>query len=380
MSAINRYIVVEFLKVFLIALIALAGVLTFTDVVKELQNEGLGFMQIAMALPYLLPYALRTSIQGAMLFAACYVYGRLAATNELVAVKSMGISPLRVIWPALAMSIPLSLFCVWLDDVGAHWGHDGLERVLVNSTDEVAYGMLRTHRSFSKKHFAIAVKNVEGRTLIRPTLTYEPPGEAHVVTIIAKEGELRVDRASSRLSILLRSGRIFVPGKFEMSFEDTIEPTLPLDTRFAKKITSAKIAEQRARVETLKKNLVEKVAPEVSTDRTAPYLHQTAMQRLQTEERYLFWMQTKLHQKWSNSFCCLAFMMIGVPVAVRMRRADFLTGFVLCFMPIVALYQPLQFFGTSLAQSGNMPPWMVWFGNLLLMGIGAWLLKRVVRH
>ena len=97
------------------------------------------------------------------------------------------------------------------------------------------------------------MKNVEGRKLIRPTLTYEPPGETDVVTIVAEDGELRVDRVNSRLTILMHVGKIFVPGKFEMSFDDTIEQTLPIDTTRGKPVTPQLIAEQRQRVETCAK-------------------------------------------------------------------------------------------------------------------------------
>jgi lipopolysaccharide export system permease protein len=351
-----------------------------SDVTKELQNQGLGFMQIMMVLPFLLPYAVRTATQGALLFAVCTVYGRMAATNEVVAVKSMGISPMKLVWPTVwLVAIPLSLLCVLLDDLGATWGATGIDYVIVNSTDEVAYSMLRTHRSFSKKHFAIAVKGVEGRTLIRPTLTYEPPGESHVVTITAQDGELRVDPQTSRLSIIMRSGRLFVPNKVEMSFEDSIEQTLPLDTSLHRAITPTLIGEQRARIASLRKNLAEK-KPRTLADRNAAYLYQTAVQRIHTEERYLAWMQTKFHQKWANSFCCLAFVTIGIPVAVQMRRGDFLTSFVICFLPIVSAYQPLQFVGASLAQAGEVPAYAVWFGNVILFAIGVKLLQRMEKH
>ncbi|HEX3656291.1 MAG TPA: LptF/LptG family permease [Pirellulales bacterium] len=381
MSVINRLILFELIKVTLIALFGMTAVLIFSDVVKQLQNQGLGMFQIVQALPFLLPYALRTSLQGALLFAVCSVYGRMAASNEIIAIKSMGISPMQVTWPALlALGIPMSLFCVWLDDVGAAWGQRGLQRVIIQSTDEVAYGMLRTQRSFSKKHFAIAVKNVEGRKLIRPTLTYEPPGETHVVTIVAEDGELRVDRKQSRLTILMRSGKIFVPGQFEMSFDDTIEQTLPIDTTQGKPITPQLIAEQRERVETLHKNLNSKSFTDLLKDRALAYRYQSALQRYHTEERYLSWMLTKFHQKWANSFCCLAFVAIGIPVAVRMRRGDFMTSFMLCFVPIVSAYQPLQFVGSSLAQSGQVPAYAVWFGNVILFGVAAWLLRKVNQH
>ena len=63
MSAINRYILFELIKVTMIALFGMTAVLIFSDVVKELQNRGLGVFQIVQALPFLLPYAVRTSLQ-----------------------------------------------------------------------------------------------------------------------------------------------------------------------------------------------------------------------------------------------------------------------------------------------------------------------------
>src|SRR5437868_14050539 len=98
MPAVTRYILSDLLKIFLVSLFAMTALLLFSDVVKDLQKEGLAMVQIAMALPFLMPYALRTAMQGALLFAVCSVYGRMAATNEIVAIKSMGISPLKLVW------------------------------------------------------------------------------------------------------------------------------------------------------------------------------------------------------------------------------------------------------------------------------------------
>jgi lipopolysaccharide export system permease protein len=320
-------------------------------------------------------------MQGALLFAVCTVYGRMAATNEIVAVKSMGISPMKLVWPTVwLVAVPLSLICVGLDDLGATWGASGIDYVIVHSTDEVAYGMLRTQRSFKKKHFAIAVKGVEGRTLIRPVLTYEPPGETHIVTIQADEGELQVDPKTSRLSIIMRRGKLFVPEKkVEMSFEDSIEQTLQLDTSAHRAVTPAYIAEQRGRIAALRKTLAEK-KPRKLANPTQTNVYLDDVQRLRTEERYLAWLQTKFHQKWANSFCCLAFALIGIPVAVQMRRGDFLTSFMICFLPIVSAYQPLQFVGASLAQAGELPAYAVWFGNVILFAVGIKLLRRMEKH
>jgi lipopolysaccharide export system permease protein len=63
-----------------------------------------------------------------------------------------------------------------------------------------------------------------------------------------------------------------------------------------------------------------------------------------------------------------------------MRRGDFMTSFMLCFVPIVSAYQPLQFVGSSLAQSGQVPAYAVWFGNVILFGVAAWQLRKVNQH
>ena len=364
MPAINRYILIELMKVFVLALLAMTTILLLSDVTKELQNQGLGVVQIMMVLPFLLPYALRTAMQGALLFAVCTVYGRMAATNEIVAVKSMGISPMKLVWPTVwLVAIPLSLLCVFLDDLGATWGASGIDYVIVHSTDEVAYSMLRTHRSFVKKNFSIAVKGVEGRTLIRPNLDYVPPEETHKVNIQADEGELHVDPKTSRLSIVMRKGKLTIPDKkVEMSFEDSIEQTLPLDSKLHRAVTPKLIAEQScADFDFAQERGGEEASQAGQPRQTSIYLGD--VERLRTEERYLAWMQTKFHQKWANSFCCLAFTLIGIPVAVQMRRGDFLTSFMICFLPIVSAYQPLQFVGSSMAQAGDVPAYAVWFGN-----------------
>ena len=46
MPAINRYILIELMKVFVLALLAMTAVLLLSDVTKELQNQGLGIVQV----------------------------------------------------------------------------------------------------------------------------------------------------------------------------------------------------------------------------------------------------------------------------------------------------------------------------------------------
>jgi lipopolysaccharide export system permease protein len=67
-------------------------------------------------------------------------------------------------------------------------------------------------------------------------------------------------------------------------------------------------------------------------------------------------------------------------MAIRMRNADFLTSFFLCFLPILVVYYPLFMLGVDGAKDGRLPPVAVWMGNLLIAAWGWWLLRRAVQR
>src|SRR5688500_4062343 len=165
MRILTRYVLTEFLKVFLLTLSGMTLIVFFFGIIDQAIKEGLGPAQLAQLAPYLLPEALRFAVPGTVLFAACSLYGRMAGSNEVVAIKSLGISPLAIQWPVFALAFLLSLGTVWLNDLAVSWGRNGARQVVLEAIDEIVYGMLRTQRSYSSEKFAINVKRVEGRTL-----------------------------------------------------------------------------------------------------------------------------------------------------------------------------------------------------------------------
>ncbi|MBI2481520.1 MAG: LptF/LptG family permease, partial [Planctomycetia bacterium] len=149
MRRITRYILAEFLKMSLVMALCMTVGMMLVIVGQELVRQGLGPTAVVKLLPYALPVALAYVVPGTVLFAACSIYGRMSAMNEVTAVKSLGISPMSLLWPALLFSFLISLGAVWLNDVAA-WGRIGLKRVALESAEQIAYGMLRSSRSYSR--------------------------------------------------------------------------------------------------------------------------------------------------------------------------------------------------------------------------------------
>lgn len=392
MKILSRYVLVELLQVFLVALSALTLFMLVVGLVKEAQQQGLGLLQIARLVPYVLPEAMRFAVPGTMLFAVASVFGRMSATNEITALKAAGISPMAAMWPAFALAVAVSLVSVWLNDVAVSWGRDGVRRVIVSSVEEIIYGRLRQHRSYSAPHISINVKHVEGRKLVRPTLSYQPEtGDA--VTVSAASAEMRADPARGVLAVTCHDGTLQV-GDVKAVFPDSITREIELDTLSRKGTVStspseiamadfpAAVAEQHRRIRQCEEIAAAKIALATLSGRldlTVPAYVEPEHEAVRLETARLHRIEMEPWRRWANGFSCLCFVLVGAPMAIRMRNADFLTSFFMCFLPILVVYYPVFMAGVSQAKSGSVPPVAVWAGNVLVTLWGMWLMRRVIR-
>jgi lipopolysaccharide export system permease protein len=111
---------------------------------------------------------------------------------------------------------------------------------------------------------------------------------------------------------------------------------------------------------------------------TAPWATESERQQIKHERRMLSRIVVEPWRRWANGFSALCFVLVGAPMAIRMRNADFLTSFFLCFLPILVVYYPVFMLGVDGAKDGRLPPAAAWLGNLLIAVWGWWLLRRAV--
>jgi len=394
MKIITRYVLSEMLQVFLVALTALTLFMLVIGLAREAQQQGLGLLQIVALVPYVLPDAMRFAVPGTMLFAVASVFGRLSSSNEIVALKAAGVTPMAVIWPVAGLAIAISFGCVWLNDIAVSWGRDGVRGVVVGSLEEIIYSRLQQQRSYSTRQLAINVKGVEGRRLIRPTMSFQPANGSPSVTLSAMEAELQTDPEAASLTAICRNGTVRV-GDVEVAFPDTIERVIPLESINQKGLMDRSPSEiamadfPRARDQHLAEidQLEQQIAARLATALLTGEVTQTTPANFAGERSRIDWNRARLARiamepwrRWANGFSCLAFILVGAPMAIRMRNADFLTSFFLCFLPILLVYYPVFMAGVSQAKSGDLPPIAVWGGNLLITLWGLWLLRGVIRR
>jgi lipopolysaccharide export system permease protein len=385
MSTIQRYVVWEVVKFFLIVLTGTTMLMVLGAGAKEAIRKGLPLMLMVEILPYMLPEMLRFTIPGCLLFAVCLVFGRMSGSNEAVALKTAGVSPVAVMWPVIVLSIAFSVATFQFYDLCATWGRPHLARTLIESGEEIAYGILRTEKSFRTHKFSINVKNVIGRKLIKPIIVLHQGSNRPTVTLTAAEAEIHSDPENRVLVFECRDGEIDVAGQGKFSFNGTEEHAVPFDdppNADPTFLTPAnlgmhEIPEQiRHEQQVLASIHVQQAQRRMRQQPDDPKLaddfryHQLRLWRLCTEP----------HRRWSNGFNCLSFALIGVAVALSLRLSDNLTIFFVCFLPILVAFYPLLVVGEYLATKGILPPSAVWLPNVVLVGAGLVLMRRVIRY
>jgi lipopolysaccharide export system permease protein len=392
---ITRYILRELVGWFAVVLVLLTLLLVLIGVAQEAVRMNLGLGPTLRLIPYVLPTSLAFSVPGTILFTVCLVYGRMSADNEVVATKALGISPLVLVWPALLLAFGLSLVGVWLNDLAFSWGAVGVQRVIVQSVEEIAYGMLRTSGSYANQRFAIVVKDVQGRRLIRPTMNFHPTGDMPALMITAAEAELQSDLARNTMTLILIDCEVEAGGKLQGFFPGRTIREIPLEflsNRDSRQGSPAQlplreipdeIAEQQQRIQTLEQSLAAESALALVTgefDELAESSWKHRRRQLAEAESRLHRLRTEPWRRWAAGFSSLCFVLVGVPLAIQLRRSDFMSTFGYVFIPILLIYYPFFMGSLDRAKSGSLPPYTVWIANLVLVAIGLWLLRRVVRY
>ena len=381
MTTIHRYVVFETVKVLLAVLLATSLLLTLGGGLREGIRQGLPPLVAVKTVPFLIPEMMRLTIPGSLLFAICTVFGKMSASEEITAIKSLGINPFRIVTPVLILAYLLSLVTFWFYDVCATWSRPNLYHVVATSVDQLAYNALRRDGVFKVGNVTVTVKSVDGEKLVGPKVEMtEPRGRSMVLD--ARQAVLESVESTGKLRILCYDSSIKVPGQVAISLPDEFVQEIdvrpnefsdqskrsPSELRMA--VIPRQIEYEQQQVAELEASHRE--ADGSSADEESPALrwHRSRLFRLRAEPQ----------RRLSNGFAVFSFAMIGIPVATWRRSSDNMSVFFTCFAPIALLYYPLLASGESMARKGITPNLSVWLAPAVLTLLGSVLLFRLMRR
>ncbi len=395
MKKLTRYVLFELTVAFLITLTGITVLLIFAVLVKEATSRGLALDSIMRMLPYTVPIALQLSLPATILIAVCSVFGRMSADNEIVAIKSLGISPFSMVMPALMLGFVISILAVWINDIAPSWGRIGVTRIGIESLEGVVYRMLERDGSYSVRDLSINVRGVDGRKLIDPYISIKRKGE-DPIRITASSAELESDLDNNLFTLVLTNSHIDGGGSMNLIDPITNRLPIPIDS-VAKKgglnNSPSVIPLRHIEEETQLQTKITRTA-EYNAGTQAAYHLMTGdfsaladsnqwnpkIRSLNDNRSRLHRLKQEPHRRWATGFSCFFFVLVGAPLAIQMKTRNFFNTFAACFFPILLVYYPLLALTLDRGKDGAIPPYSVWLGNAVMLVAGIWILRRVIRY
>jgi lipopolysaccharide export system permease protein len=407
-TTLNRLIFWELVKVFLMSLGTVTGLLVTVPLFQQASQMGLSLSQVIEAIPLFVPNMLPYTIPATTLFASCVVYGRLSHDNEVVAIKGAGVHLFNILKPALLLGLITTALTAGLYHTVIPLSQQLLYKQLLSDPEELLYNMLRRDRTLRHPNmpYVIYVKDVQGKRLIDVVLkkrakvkdpkTGQEVFYGYDFTARIREARLRVDTTEGKLYIdpdrsvfydKNTMGETAGTGPFMMDLPDG------LNGKDKVRISAMTWDDLPIRLGQLREEFEEKLAAREANRKTGenaphPDVRAAAQKeeivfrfQVETLERAIRNTEGEFYQRPALAVGCLLFALVGCPVGIWANRADYLSTFVICFLPAVFLYYPLQFAGGGLSRDGKVPLWFgYWMANIAIGLVALVLNWRLLRR
>jgi lipopolysaccharide export system permease protein len=359
-SIISRYVFREMIPPFFINLILftfiflMAKILNITDLIV---NYGVSVSSVLLMLICSIPSFLVFVIPMSIMMGVLLAFLRFSNDNEIIALKSAGLSIFRLLSPVFVFSLIGWLVTGFMCIYGSPWGSLSLKAlVLETAKSNIDIGLKQRtfHDSFKDVMLYVgkidAKKNTLSDVFIEDRRT---PGT--VSTVVAPNGMLSCDPERFTFWLTLFNGIIN-----EVDQKNKTAHSVSFDTYDFKlevaQILSAKKHGKKGRKEMSLGELRQSLRE--ATEKNAKY--------------YLTLME--YHLKFSLPFACVVFGLLAVPLGIQSKSAKRSFGMVLGLF-FFLMYYILLSAGWVLGEAGVCPPVVgMWGPNLVIGAIGLYLL------
>ena len=362
--AVSRELTVNVL--FAIAVLSLVLVVgnIFRKLLPLLVNHDVPVEYLISFIAYVLPFSLIFTIPWGLLTAILLVFGRLSADNELIALRSNGVSITRICVPLAFVAIVCTVICLWLNVHVAPAAQEKLRSTifdLATRNPMALFGSDQVIDQFPGRKIYVGKK--EGNKLDN-IIVFEMNDEALPVRVTyARTGMLEADLPNKRILMHLYDAR----------YQQRDEKD-PLDLR--------KIRDGISMTEgTLPIGLDELYEKEKKKpSRSALSIAQLVDQLKSENERERSASRTEINKRFSFPFSCLAFAIIAVPLGVTAHRRETSIGFAMGLIVAITYFLFVILGDTLRATPWMHPELLVWFPNVLFGVLGLLLFRRLSRQ
>ena len=395
---VDRYLLKEFIPPFFFSTIALTFILLMNELFRLIDlfvRKGLPIAIVGQILIYTLPLVLSYTAPMAILVAIVMTFGRAAQDNEILALKTSGLSFMSIMRTPFILTLFFTFILIFFNNYVLPESNHRVRNLMLDVTRKrPAVRLPEGIFTDDFPGYTIYIgKKDEGRSRIYDITIYNAKDG---LLITAPRGELKSFEQDNILRFTLYDGELhqLVDSiKYQKTRFDKQVLNMNLDTELVRKERSyrnenelningleEKISEQKYKIAEVRSEISEigKTAIDdylqgnvASLDR-AIFEIEKRFKTLDGTTRKLSRYQVSFYKKFSLAFACIVFIIIGAPLGYLFKRGGI--GGILIGVMLFSSYYVLVIAGEEFADRRNFPAfWGMWLPNFILLAIGVYL-------
>ncbi|MFH1406820.1 MAG: LptF/LptG family permease [Candidatus Omnitrophota bacterium] len=364
MKILRNYILKELIYPFFLSLIVFTFVLVCGNILRLAEmmvTKGISAVYILKLFLYLLPSLLDITIPMAVLSAVLIAVGRLASDNEIIMLRASGLNLFQIIIPLLTVGIIASLLLVILNDRILPYSIYETRRLVkeIGIRNPTAY---MEEGVFIKafRNYVVYIHKID-KNKIQGVRIYEPQADRPTRTIIANRGRFFPSAAGNKIKLELYDGTSDEPDPndpntfYKLNFK-TYRISLDLTDELTKKAMDKKPKDMS----------IKELMQEINNMKAKDIDHMMLV--------------AEIYKKISRSFSAVIFVLVGVPIALMVRRGEKTISFGIS-IAVVVVYYLLLLGGEALVIRGFVHPAIgMNMANALMLLLGIFLTFKITRY
>jgi len=368
---LDRYIVREMVAPSALGLLVFTFVLLIDQIPRLLAilvARSADLYTIVRVFVNLLPSIFAVTIPMAFLLGVLLAFGRMASDSEIVALRAVGVSPLRLLGPVMFLAGTAGLVTFYINAVAlpaANQAHRELVFSLVVSKARTVVKPRTFTDDLLPGRMMLYVSDIASDTgLWKDLLIQDTRQRGEHSLILAREGRLVINREEQQVRLLLGEGSRHVfypatPDEYRHTDFSSMGFDLPFDEFFPKL--------------PLSKGDREMTLPELSA--TIGNLRSAGKDRNEWGRFAVEW-----HKKFAIPFACIVFGLLGLSLSLGSKKEARSSAFALS-IAVIFVYYILIRLGEQAGDTGMMTPFLaMWGANIVLGGIALLLLWLNLRE
>jgi len=348
---IYKYLTREIFRYFAIILAMVVSIYVIVDFFEKVDNFMEAGLSLSKTFSYLilkLPFIIAQIIPVSILLAVLIVFGLMAKNNELVALKSSGISIYNFLKPTILLGIIFSIFLFFLSEVVVPVSMEHANRIWLNEVKKESAVISKEKNIWIKGNRSIIhIKhyNSANKTIFGITINYFNENFRLIRRIDAKKG-------------------IFIKGKWQIY--DVMQQNLNKENKNYKISFHEDITENLDFIPDDLTRIIKK-SEDMSFNELITYI-----KKIEAEGYDATNYRVDLYAKTAFPFVCIIMCIIGTGIAVREKVKQSLPVIAGYGIGMAFLYWIAYSFCLSLGYGEMLPPVVAaWMSNLIFLCFGV---------